>query len=405
MLHFLVTVLVMILLHILSLFNMKQILALHCLLQQRSILQHQRLDLAEQVTILFLQVSLYLAQQLKRHTDKYVEMEQAYKTHRIMGFGAVCHPSVTGCASVPHTGCWVLWRWCPAAETPSWAWRSRPRATCAPAWPRSAGSSAACDRLSAARCRWEADGTSGSALKTRKNGDEKLCLCFCLSVNNCAVSCHDNKVRCIELCRNSRATRLNRNEIYMRSGLQGASGLASPARHAPSLLSPSNWAEVGHDKKLLLTPQFFNMCTISCSLVLKPDPQTLDVSSLAGSIISLKNASSLKCNESWDSLGPGGVHLLEPMLFKMGESSHATVTQPVFKCSPWIETQLMRLWCVPPHQSFSSRSLQHSAAVVLCCSFSRAILICSSLRAFSRSSSLVLCCSRLLYLNTQPVNT
>lgn len=43
---------------------MKQIFALHCLLQQGSVLQHQGLDLAEQVAILFLQVALQLAQQL-----------------------------------------------------------------------------------------------------------------------------------------------------------------------------------------------------------------------------------------------------------------------------------------------------------------------------------------------------
>lgn len=46
---------------------MKQVLALHCLLQQGSVLQHQGLNLAEQVAILFLQVALQLAQQLKRH--------------------------------------------------------------------------------------------------------------------------------------------------------------------------------------------------------------------------------------------------------------------------------------------------------------------------------------------------
>lgn len=51
-------------LHVLSLFNVKQILALHSLLQQGSVLQHQGLDLVEQVAILFLQVALQLAQQL-----------------------------------------------------------------------------------------------------------------------------------------------------------------------------------------------------------------------------------------------------------------------------------------------------------------------------------------------------
>lgn len=51
-------------LHILSLFNVKQILALHSLLQQGPVLQHQCLDLAEQVPILLLQVAFQLAQQL-----------------------------------------------------------------------------------------------------------------------------------------------------------------------------------------------------------------------------------------------------------------------------------------------------------------------------------------------------
>lgn len=43
---------------------MKQILALHSLLQQGSVLQHQGLDLGEQMAILLLQVALQLAQQL-----------------------------------------------------------------------------------------------------------------------------------------------------------------------------------------------------------------------------------------------------------------------------------------------------------------------------------------------------
>lgn len=51
-------------LHVLSLLYMEQVLALHGLLQQRAILQHQSLDLIQKVTILFLQVSLQLAQQL-----------------------------------------------------------------------------------------------------------------------------------------------------------------------------------------------------------------------------------------------------------------------------------------------------------------------------------------------------
>jgi len=41
---------------------MKQILAFHILLQQGSVLKHQGLDLAEQVTILFFKVSFQLAQ-------------------------------------------------------------------------------------------------------------------------------------------------------------------------------------------------------------------------------------------------------------------------------------------------------------------------------------------------------
>lgn len=43
---------------------MKQIFALHSLLQQGSVLQHQCLNLAEQVAILFFQVAFQLAQQL-----------------------------------------------------------------------------------------------------------------------------------------------------------------------------------------------------------------------------------------------------------------------------------------------------------------------------------------------------
>lgn len=64
MLHCLVVVFAIFSLHILPLFNMKQILALHSLLQQCSVLYHQGLDLAEQVAILFLQVAFQLAQQL-----------------------------------------------------------------------------------------------------------------------------------------------------------------------------------------------------------------------------------------------------------------------------------------------------------------------------------------------------
>lgn len=45
-------------LHVLSLLDVKQILALHGLLQQASVLQHQRVDLDKQVAILLLQVAL-----------------------------------------------------------------------------------------------------------------------------------------------------------------------------------------------------------------------------------------------------------------------------------------------------------------------------------------------------------
>lgn len=56
---------------------MEQVLALHGLLQQRSILQHQSLDLVQQVAILLLKVSLQLAQQLT-HTQK--KMLRVYTT-------------------------------------------------------------------------------------------------------------------------------------------------------------------------------------------------------------------------------------------------------------------------------------------------------------------------------------
>lgn len=51
-------------LHILPLLNVKQILALHGLLQQGSVLQHQSVDLDEQMAIFLLQVALQLTQQL-----------------------------------------------------------------------------------------------------------------------------------------------------------------------------------------------------------------------------------------------------------------------------------------------------------------------------------------------------
>lgn len=43
---------------------MEQILAFHCLLQQSAILQHQSLNLVQQMSILLFQISFQLAQQL-----------------------------------------------------------------------------------------------------------------------------------------------------------------------------------------------------------------------------------------------------------------------------------------------------------------------------------------------------
>lgn len=51
-------------LHVLSLLYMEQILAFHCLLQQSAILQHQSLNLVQQMSILLFQISFQLAQQL-----------------------------------------------------------------------------------------------------------------------------------------------------------------------------------------------------------------------------------------------------------------------------------------------------------------------------------------------------
>lgn len=56
------------LLHVLSLLYMEQVLAFHGLLQQRAILEHQRLNLVQQMAIFLFQVSFQLAQQL-RHTQ------------------------------------------------------------------------------------------------------------------------------------------------------------------------------------------------------------------------------------------------------------------------------------------------------------------------------------------------
>ena len=54
--------------HVLSLLHVEQILALHGLLQQGAVLQHQALDLTEQVAVLLLQVTLQLAQELRTYT-------------------------------------------------------------------------------------------------------------------------------------------------------------------------------------------------------------------------------------------------------------------------------------------------------------------------------------------------
>lgn len=56
--------------HVLSLLHVEQVLALHRLLQQRSVLQHQRLNLAQQVAVLLLQVALQLAEQLDSRQAK-----------------------------------------------------------------------------------------------------------------------------------------------------------------------------------------------------------------------------------------------------------------------------------------------------------------------------------------------
>lgn len=102
---------------------------------------------------------------LTSHGQYVHKCKNAYKTHTIMQLrkhkNVILHirirgyttPPTTCCMPVPHTGLWALWRRCPAAEIPSWAWRSRPPARCAPAWLHSAGSWAACDPLSATRCR------------------------------------------------------------------------------------------------------------------------------------------------------------------------------------------------------------------------------------------------------------
>lgn len=68
-------------LHVLSLLHVEKVFALHGLLQQRAILQHQRLDLVLQMSVLFLQVSFYLTQQLTQtQTWSYEKKEAALKS-------------------------------------------------------------------------------------------------------------------------------------------------------------------------------------------------------------------------------------------------------------------------------------------------------------------------------------
>lgn len=68
---------------------MKQILALHGLLQQGPVLQHQGLDLAEQVAVLFLQVAFQLAQQLNiTQTRAYANMYISRVFKRFLELGS-----------------------------------------------------------------------------------------------------------------------------------------------------------------------------------------------------------------------------------------------------------------------------------------------------------------------------
>ena len=69
-------------LHVLSLLYVEQVLALHGLLQQGAILQHQSLDLIQQVAVLLLQVPLQLAEQLK-HTNEYTHTHYGWKTKEL----------------------------------------------------------------------------------------------------------------------------------------------------------------------------------------------------------------------------------------------------------------------------------------------------------------------------------
>lgn len=88
-------------LHILSFLHVKQILALHSLLQQGSVLHHQGLNLGEQMAILFLQVALQLAQQLKiTKTSRWtcIPMNVNYVNDEITKARSAC------CMYLPHTG-------------------------------------------------------------------------------------------------------------------------------------------------------------------------------------------------------------------------------------------------------------------------------------------------------------
>ena len=51
-------------LHVLPLLHMEEVFALHGLLKQSSVLQHQGLDLVQEVAVLLFQVPLQLTQQL-----------------------------------------------------------------------------------------------------------------------------------------------------------------------------------------------------------------------------------------------------------------------------------------------------------------------------------------------------
>ena len=90
-------------------------------------------------------------------------------------------------------------------------------------------------------------------------------------------------------------------------------------------LLPGNGADVGHGRKALLNTGFFDVCCSSAQL--KRDARALDDSSIAGTVTSLNNGSSLKRNESWDSLRFSEVE----GAIKTRQCSRATVTQSVLK--------------------------------------------------------------------------